>query len=97
MLSHGRAELAWVCRCKIGTCSAVRPAIHILAGENVCIQTITPMHFGFAEASKQMALMLSGVVSTGFQVALIGTFAAAFKVATTSWDCCATCAKVSSP
>ena len=97
MVSQGRAELAWVCRCKIGTCSALRPAIHIFAGEKVCIQTMTPTHFGLEEASKQIALMLSGVVRTGFQVALIGMFVAALRVVTTSCDCFATCAKVSSP
>ena len=40
--THGSAALAWVCRCSSGLRSASRPVIHILAGENVCIQAITP-------------------------------------------------------
>ena len=86
MVSQGSAAFAWVCRCRMGVCRAFNPAIHIFAGEKVCIQTITPIHFGLAEASKQIALILSGVVRTGFQVALIGSSAAALSVSTTAWD-----------
>ena len=45
---------------------------------------MTPIHRGLDDASKQIFLMASGVVKTGFQVALIGRLADAFKVATTS-------------
>ena len=43
MLDHGRRRLACVCRCSSGLARAWRPAIHIFAGENVCIQAMTPM------------------------------------------------------
>ena len=46
MVAHGSATLSWVCRCSSGLRSASSPVIHILAGENVCIQAITPMQSG---------------------------------------------------
>ena len=39
---QGSSRLNCVCRCSSGFCSAPRPPIHIFAGENVCIQAITP-------------------------------------------------------
>ena len=49
--AHGSETLAWVCRCRNGVRSASRPVIHILAGENVCIQAIRPMQSGSALAA----------------------------------------------
>ena len=46
MVDHGSSMPAWVCRWSSGFCSASRPAIHILAGEKVCIHAITPTHSG---------------------------------------------------
>ena len=51
IVDHGSAILAWVCRCSSGLRSASSPAIHILAGENVCIHAITPTQRGVALAS----------------------------------------------
>ncbi len=39
----------------------LRPPIHILAGENVCIQATRPMHFGAALASRINWRISSGV------------------------------------
>ena len=49
--AQGSVTLAWVCRCSSGLRSASSPAIHILAGEKVCIQAITPMQSSSALAS----------------------------------------------
>ena len=42
MSAQGISRLNCVCRCRNGLSSASRPAIHILAGLNVCIQVIRP-------------------------------------------------------
>ena len=42
MVAQGRSRLNCVCRCSNGFCKAFSPAIHIFAGENVCIQAMTP-------------------------------------------------------
>ncbi len=46
MLCHGNSTPNWVCRCRSGLRSVLSPRIHIFAGENVCIQAMTPMHSG---------------------------------------------------
>ncbi len=51
MVDHGSDTLCWVCRCSSGLRSVSSPVIHILAGENVCIQAITPMQSRSAFAS----------------------------------------------
>ena len=43
----------------------MRPGIHIRAGENVCIQAMTPMHCGAAVASRRTSRIASAVVTTG--------------------------------
>ena len=50
-----------------------RPAIHILAGEKVCIQAMRPMQFGAASASRRTWAMSSGVVTTGLTTIRTGT------------------------
>ena len=62
---QGNAAFAWVCRCSSGTCSAPSPRIHILAGENVCIQAITPKQLESAFASSMTRWMASLSVNTG--------------------------------
>ena len=49
-----------------------RPAIHIFAGEKVCIQVITPTHLSVALASMQVARIASGFLTTGFQTTRTG-------------------------
>jgi hypothetical protein len=44
-----------------------KPLIHILAGENVCIQVIRPMQFFEVFASVHNSVIESGVVSTGLK------------------------------
>jgi hypothetical protein len=51
MDAQGRAAFSWVCRCSRGLRSASSPLIHILAGENVCIQAMTPTQAGSRFAS----------------------------------------------
>ena len=49
--AQGNETFACVCRCSNGVFSASRPVIHILAGEKVCIQAISPMQSGSALAA----------------------------------------------
>ena len=46
IVAHGSDRFACVCRCSSGLRRASSPAIQAFAGENVCIQAITPMQFG---------------------------------------------------
>ena len=64
--SHGISPWYCVCRWRSGRCRAVSPPIHILAGENVCIQAMTPTQAGFALASRNSARIPSASVTTGF-------------------------------
>ena len=59
--AQGSASLSWVCRCSSGLRSASSPVIHILAGEKVCIQAITPRQSGSALASSITRRMAAGV------------------------------------
>ena len=63
---------AWVCRCSSGFCSASRPAIHIFAGEKVCIHAITPTQSGALLASRIWRWIASASISTGFQTTSTG-------------------------
>ena len=51
MDAQGRVTLIWVWKCSSGLRSESSPVIHIFAGENVCIQAITPTQSGSALAS----------------------------------------------
>ena len=62
---HGMSRLNWVWRWQSGLVSLVSPLIHIFDGLNVCIQVTMPMQFGEAPASRSMAVISSGVVTTG--------------------------------
>ena len=76
---QGRSRLYWVWRWTSGLRRSVSPPIHILAGENVCIQATTPTHVGEASASRRTAAIASGVVTTGFATIRIGTPAASSR------------------
>ena len=69
---QGMSRLNWVCRWQSGLLSRVRPPIHILDGLNVCIHATIPMQFGAASASRSMAVISSGVVTTGLKTSLTG-------------------------
>ena len=79
MLCHGNSTPNWVCRCSSGLCSDLSPRIHILAGENVCIQAMTPMHSGLAFASPSTRAISSESVTTGSQRTSTGISAAAVE------------------
>ena len=49
----------------MGFMSACRPRIHIFAGENVCIHTITPTQSGSADAFMQTENISSAFLTTG--------------------------------
>ena len=92
---HGSSRLNWVWRWRSGFWRAVSPAIHIRAGENVCIQTTSPTHASAVFASRQSARIASGVVTTGLWTTRTGIAAAASSAAATSAACTSTWAIVS--
>ena len=79
IVDHGRSRLNCVCRWTSGLRRSVSPAIHILAGEKVCIQAMTPTQSGAASASRRMAAIASGVLTTGFGTTRTGLPASASR------------------
>ena len=57
----------------MGFVRADSPAIHIFAGENVCIQAISPTQFAVALADLHRSRIASGVVSTGLNRTFTGS------------------------
>ena len=97
MLSQGMSRLNWVCRCRSGLRSSESPAIHIFAGEKVCIQVIRPAHPSSAFASRHSVRIASGVVRTGLNTTRTGISDAPSRPAVICRECSATCSKVSGP
>ena len=97
MVDQGISRLNWVCRCTHGLCKTLSPAIHIFAGENVCIQVIRPMQLAAAFACVQRSRMASGVVSTGLKTTLAGIFCDSASDRAIVCESSATCRSVSSP
>src|SRR6185295_7184784 len=97
MDDQGIPSLNWVCRWRNGFCRAPRPAIHILAGENVCIQVMRPTHASSAFASRHSRRISSGPVSTGLTTTLTGIAGAASRPVTIAAASSATVRRVSGP
>ena len=97
MSAQGISRLYCVWRCRNGLSSASRPAIHILAGLNVCIQVIRPTQAGSALASRTSARMPSEPVRTGFARTRTGIAGASSRAAAIWAECAATCSSVSGP
>ncbi len=95
--AQGISRLYWVCRCTKGFLSRLSPAIHILAGEKVCIQVIRPMQLAVELASRHSSRIASGVVSTGLKTTFTGMCADALSAAAISRECSATFASVFGP
>ena len=79
--AHGRSRLCCVCRWSSGFWRAMRPGIHIRAGEKVCIQAMTPMQSGAAVASRKTARIASSVVTTGLGTIRTGMASAVVECA----------------
>ena len=79
MCCHGNSTPNWVCRCSSGFRSVLSPRIHILAGENVCIQAMTPMHSCDVLASLSTRAIWSESVTTGSQRTSTGNLGAAVE------------------
>ena len=79
MPDHGISRLNCVCRCASGFWSVFNPAIHILAGENVCIQAISPTQASLALASRHRARICSAVVTTGLKTTRTGMLGESFS------------------
>ena len=94
---QGSSRLNWVCRCARGLSRRVSPAIHILDGENVCIQVMTPMQALEAPASTQASRISSGPVRVGLHTTRAGSCPLASRYLAISCECAATWARVSLP
>ncbi len=73
------------------------PAIHILAGEKVCIQVIRPMHRSSTLASRMSRRMASALVITGLNTTVTGISERSLRLRATSLASASTCLNVSSP
>src|SRR5208282_6449443 len=94
---QGISLLYCVCRWAKGFVSAESPAIHIFAGEKVCIQVIRPMQF-FAElASRHTSRMPSGLVTIGLNTTVTGIAEEADSSRAISRACSVTLSRVSLP
>jgi hypothetical protein len=97
MVAHGRSRLNWVWRWTKGLRSAVSPAIHILAGEKVCIHRTSPTQAGEMLASPSSPRTSSGVLTTGFSTTRQGTRGDRSRVAAIVREFSATWLSVSGP
>ena len=94
---QGSSRLNCVCRWRIGLRSADSPAIHIFAGENVCIQITSPTHESAAFASRQTRRIDSGDRTTPRSRTRTGTSSAPSSAPATSRACASTAAMTASP
>ncbi len=97
MVAQGSAALACVCRCSSGLRSASSPVIHILAGEKVCIQAMTPRQSSSLLASSIIRRMAAESVSTGCHTISAPMSAEAPSSRAISCDWAATWSSVSGP
>src|SRR6516162_923138 len=97
MVVHGSSSLNCVCRWRWGFASDRRPAIHIRAGENVCIQVISPMQVRELLASQHKRSMDSPVVTTGLATIFTGIEGDSDSAAPMVRECCSTALRVSWP
>ena len=94
---HGRSRLNCVWRCRKGFWSDVRPAIHIFAGEKVCIQRTRPTQLFATLASARSAVISSGVFTTGLKTTRQGMRADWSSAVAIACELSATCFSVSGP
>ena len=97
IVPHGMSRLNCVWRCANGFCSAVSPAIHIFAGEKVCIHRIRPTQAGDVLASPSSAATSSGVFTTGLNTTRHGIRAERSSASAIVRELSATCLSVSGP
>ena len=74
-----------------------KPIIHILAGEKVCIQVMTPAHSSSLFASLKVFRMEAWSISVGFQITSKGSLPEVLNASTIFLECSATWFKHSSP
>src|SRR5215207_8184790 len=97
IVDQGISRPYWVCRCRKGFLSRLNPAIHILAGEKVCIQVTSPTQVCEEFASKHNSRMASGVVRTGLKTTWTGISFEESNAAAISRECSATSSRVLGP
>jgi hypothetical protein len=91
IVDQGRSRLNCVCRCRKGFFRALRPRIHILDGENVCIQSTRPAQLASALASSITWVISSGVVRSALNLVGSGSALEAASASATFCALAATC------
>ena len=94
---HGSSRSNCVWRCSSGLRSALRPPIHIRAGENVCIHAITPTHSSSALASANTRRMASASVNGSRSTIATGMAGLSLSASASLRECSWTWRRVSSP
>ena len=97
MSAHGISRLYWVWRCTKGFSRLASPAIHIFAGEKVCIHVMSPTQPGAAFASLHSSRIPSGVVTTGLKTIFTGVDSASERARAISRECSPAASRVSRP
>src|SRR5690606_7910396 len=87
---QGISALNCVCKWQIGLFKMLKPLIHILAGEKVCIQVMIPIQFLVAFASWQTLVISSGVFTVGLKTIFTGMCEDEFNPFTISCELAAT-------
>ena len=94
---YGPEALGRVAEHSSALARAFSPPIHIFAGENVCIQTITPTHDSAAFASTATRRIEVEFVATSRYTTPTGMSACPSRPAATSRACASTCRSVACP
>ena len=95
--AQGMSRLYCVWNWSRGFFRTESPRTHIFAGENVCIQVITPAQVRSAVAASSVAEISSALLTVGFHTIGYGTAPVAFSPSTIAWLSRPTCSSVSGP
>ena len=97
IVSQGISLLNWVCRCSNGFFNCCRPWIHILAGEKVCIQVMTPTHLSSLLAALNTASTSLEELAVPLYTTFTGSLPDSFRPLTISLECASTAITASPP
>src|SRR5271163_4990934 len=97
MVDQGNCSLNCVCRCSNGLSRDCRPAIHMRAGEKVCIQVMRPTQFFELFASRHNCRIESLPVITGLARIFTGICEDVANACAIAVECSSTCFRVSGP
>ena len=97
IVSQGISLLNCVWKCSNGFFSSCKPWIHILAGEKVCIQVMTPIHLSSLLAALKVAVTSLDELTVPLYTTFTGSFPESFRPFTISLLCASTAITASPP